>query len=313
VELAVIFKEGTHFEIASLLRRISINIAMKISSRTVRANGIRQHCLEAGDGPPVVLLHGFPETSYAWRHQIPELSKKYRVIAPDLRGYGETDKPSSGYDKRTMATDLRELMRALNLSKVALVGHDRGARVATRFAKDHPEAVDRLVVMDNVPTRIVGRELDAAKAKGYWFFLFHLVPDLPEALIAGREDIWLRYYFSDWCFDPLTIQGEAFDTYVKAYRVPGAIRGAMEDYRANAADVAQDNVDASVKIACPVMSLWGRDFSLVGEMFDMPRVWAEMASNLVTHAIPECGHLPHEEKPDEINRLLINFLADWKG
>jgi pimeloyl-ACP methyl ester carboxylesterase len=296
-----------------LLATISINIAMKISSRTIHANGIRQHYLEAGDGPAVVLLHGFPETSYAWRFQIPELAKKYRVIAPDLRGYGETDKPPSGYDKRTMATDLRELMRALNLSKIALVGHDRGARVATRFAKDHPEAVDRLVVMDNVPTRIVGRELDATKAKGYWFFLFHLVPDLPEALIAGREDIWLRYYFSDWCFDPLTIQGEVFDTYVKAYRAPGAIRGAMEDYRANAADVDQDNVDPSVKIACPVMSLWGRDFKLVGEMFDMARVWAEMASNLVTHAIPECGHLPHEEKPEEINRLLINFLADWKG
>ena len=118
---------------------------------------------------------------------------------------------------------------------------------------------------------------------------------------------------SDWCFDPLTIQGEAFETYVKAYRAPGAIRGAMEDYRANASDVAQDNVDASVKIACPVMSLWGRDFKLVGGMFDMPRVWAVMASNLVTHAIPECGHLPHEEKPEEINRLLIDFLAGWKG
>jgi haloacetate dehalogenase len=111
-------------------------------------------------------LHGFPETSYSWRYQIPELTKKYHVIAPDLRGYGETDKPSSGYDKRTMAMDVRDLMRALNLPKIALVGHDRGARVATRFAKDHPEVLDRLVVMGNVPTRIVGRELDGAKAKG---------------------------------------------------------------------------------------------------------------------------------------------------
>jgi haloacetate dehalogenase len=117
--------------------------------------------------------------------------------APDLRGYGETDKPTSGYDRRTIAMDLFELMRALNLPKIALVGHDRGARVATRFAKDHPEVLDRLVVMDNVPTRIVGRDLDAAKAKGYWFFFFHFVPDLPEALITGREDIWLRYFFSD--------------------------------------------------------------------------------------------------------------------
>jgi haloacetate dehalogenase len=103
---------------------------MKISSQTVRANRIRQHYLAAGDGPPVVLLHDFPETSYAWRYQIPELAKKYHVIAPDLRGYGETDKPTSGHDKRTMAMDLRELMRALNLTKIALVGHDRGARVA---------------------------------------------------------------------------------------------------------------------------------------------------------------------------------------
>jgi haloacetate dehalogenase len=101
---------------------------MNISSRTVHANGIRQHYLEAGDGPPVVLLHGFPETSYAWRHQLPELAKKYRVIAPDLRGYRETDKPSSGYDKRSIATDLRELMFALNIPKIALVGHDRGTR-----------------------------------------------------------------------------------------------------------------------------------------------------------------------------------------
>src|ERR1700721_4057990 len=128
----------------------------EIRHHTVHANGIRQHFLEAGKGAPVVLLHGFPETSYAWRFQIPQLAKKYRVIAPDLRGYGETDKPSSGYDKRTMATHLRELMRALNLPKTAIVGHDPGARVATRFAKDHPEAVDRLVVMDNVPTRVVG-------------------------------------------------------------------------------------------------------------------------------------------------------------
>jgi pimeloyl-ACP methyl ester carboxylesterase len=99
------------------------------------------------------------------RHQIPKLAKKYHMIAPDLRGYGETDKPSSGYDKRTMAMDLRELMRALNLQKIALVGHDRVARIATRFAKDHPEVLERLVVMDNVPTRTVGRELDAARSQ----------------------------------------------------------------------------------------------------------------------------------------------------
>ena len=162
-----------------------------MKSYTVTANGIRQFVVEEGEGAPVILLHGFPETNYAWRHQIPVLSRHYRVIAPDLRGYGETDKPASGYDKRNMARDIRELMRVLGLEKVVLVGHDRGARVATRFAKDYPELLDRLVVMDNVPTRIVARDLNASIARAYWFFLFHLVPDLPEALIAGREALFL--------------------------------------------------------------------------------------------------------------------------
>jgi haloacetate dehalogenase len=282
-------------------------------SLTIHANGIRQHYLEAGSGPPVVLLHGFPETNYAWRHQIPVLARRYRVVAPDLRGYGNTAKPTSGYDKRTMANDLRELMRALDIRRIALVGHDRGARVATRFAKDHPDALDRLVVMDNVPTRIIARDFDAQMAKAYWFFLFHLVPDLPEALIAGREAVWLRHLFSDWCYDPAAISGTAFDTYVQAYQAPGAVRGAMTDYRANVEDVAQDVADAEVKITCPVMSLWGSDFYAVGKMFDMPKVWAEMASNLTTHAIPQCGHLPQEERPDVVNRLLVEFLETWKG
>jgi haloacetate dehalogenase len=277
------------------------------------ANGIRQHFLEAGAGPAVVLLHGFPETSYAWRHQIPVLAERYHVIVPDLRGYGETDKPAAGYDKRNMAMDLVELLKQIGVGKVALVGHDRGARVATRFAKDHPHLVDRLVVMDNVPTRIVGRSLNSQTAKAYWFFFFHLVPELPEALIAGREDLWLRHFFSDWCYNPHTISGEAFDTYVQAYRRPGAVRGAMADYRANTDDVAQDQIDAEVKIECPVLALWGADFEAVGKMFDMPAVWAEMAVTVRAEAIDQCGHLPHEEQPARVNGLLLEFLAGWTG
>ncbi len=284
-----------------------------LKSYSVNANGIRQHIVEAGEGPPVILLHGFPETGYAWRFQIPVLAERYRVIVPDLRGYGETEKPSTGYDKRNMALDIRELMRELDVPKIALVGHDRGARVATRFAKDFPDLLDRLVVMDNVPTRIVAREMDAKIAKAYWFFMFHLVPDLPEALIAGREHIWLRHFFSDWCYDPQAITGEAFDTYVRAYQAPGAVRGAMSDYRANATDTAQDQEDADTKISVPTMSLWGANFPAVAELFDMPKVWAEMADHLEAHAISHCGHLPHEEQPDEVNRLLLKFLEPWEG
>jgi haloacetate dehalogenase len=284
-----------------------------VQHHTVQANGIKQHYLSAGQGPTVVLLHGFPETSYAWRHQMPALAAHYRVLAPDLRGYGDTEKPASGYDKRTMANDLRELLRVLGIERIALVGHDRGARVATRFAKDYPDLLDRLVVMDNVPTRIVAKAMNAEIAKHYWFFLFHLVPDLPEALIAGREDIWLRHFFSDWCYNPQAITGADFAHYVAAYQQAGAVRGAMADYRANKEDNAQDQVDEHVKISCPTLSLWGRDFAAVGQLFDMPAVWADMAPNLRTEAIADCGHLPHEEQPAIVNGLLLDFLQGWHG
>ncbi|RQT08284.1 alpha/beta hydrolase [Burkholderia contaminans] len=287
------------------------NIA--VTHHTLVANGIRQHYLDAGSGPVVVLLHGFPETSYAWRHQIPVLARTYRVIAPDLRGYGETDKPASGYDKRNMALDIIRLLDALGIEKVVLVGHDRGARVATRLAKDHPERVDRLVVMDNVPTRIVAENMSPKTARAYWFFLFHLVVDLPETLIAGNEEAWLRHFFSDWCYNPHTIEGMDFETYVKAYKRPGAVRGAMSDYRANAQDVEQDQADADIRIACPTMAIWGEDFYAVGGMFDMKAVWEGMATNLRAEPISRCGHLPQEEQPERVNALLLDFLSGWTG
>jgi len=270
--------------------------AFSIRRTTCRANGIRQFYLEAGAGPPVILLHGFPETSFAWRFQIPALARHYRVIAPDLRGYGETDKPSKGYDKRTMANDVVELLETLGVGRVALVGHDRGARVATRLVKDHPELVDRLVVMDNVPTRIVAREMNAKVAREF-----------------GLEDIWLRYFFSDWCHDPMTISGEAFETYVKAYSAPGAVRGAMSDYRASGEDIAHDLEDADRKIQCPVLSLWGEDFGAVGRLFDMKAIWSEMAENLSVAPIRNCGHLPQEEQPAVVSKLLLDFLKGWDG
>jgi pimeloyl-ACP methyl ester carboxylesterase len=137
-----------------------------------------------------------------------------------------------------MAQDLIALLDELGIGigKIALVSHDRGARVATRFAKDYPRRLDRLVVMDNVPTRVVAQNMNAQTARAYWFFLFHLVPDLPETLISGKEAEWLQHFFADWCYNPHAIDGADFDTYVRAYKRPGAVRGAMSDYRANAED-----------------------------------------------------------------------------
>ncbi len=280
---------------------------------TAVANGIKQHWVEAGEGPPVVLLHGFPETWYAWRKQIPVLAQRHRVIVPDLRGYGETEKPASGYDKRTMAADIAALMDHLGIDRAPVIGHDRGARVATRFAKDRPDRIERLGVLDNIPTLVIFEKMDATVARGHWFFIFNQVPDLPEALIADREEIWLRYILQGWTYDPEALTPEDITAYARAYQKPGAVRGALSDYRAGKEDVAQDKADREVKIHCPTLALWGEDFELVGKMWDVAGIWREMADDLRTVAIPQCGHLPHEERPDAVNAALLDFLADWKG
>lgn len=288
-------------------------MAPQIKHHTVKVNGIRMHVAEAGEGPPVVLLHGYPETWFAWRHQWPDLARDYHVIMPDLRGYGDTDKPDTGYDKRNMAEDIRQLVAHFGYDRIALVGHDRGARVATRFAKDNRAVVDRLAVFDNIPTRVVFNATDAKLAKMYWFFYFQQVPHLPEALIQGREDIFLRHFFTTWCYNPGAIDEAAVAEYVRAYAQPGALRGAFNDYRAGPVDLAQDIEDADALIECPVLALWGADFDLVGKQFDVLEVWKSMAKNVRGVAVPECGHLPQEEQPARVNQELREFLAGWKG
>jgi haloacetate dehalogenase len=269
------------------------------------------HFAEAGRGPPVILLHGYPETWHAWRKQWPDLARDYHVIMPDLRGYGDTDKPDIGYDKRTMAEDIRQLTAYLGCERIALVGHDRGARVATRFAKDHRGMVDRLVVLDNIATRVVFNATDAKLARLYWFFYFQQVPHLPEALIQGREEIFLRHFYSTWCYDPGAIDEGAVAEYVRAYSQPGALRGAFNDYRAGPVDLAQDIEDQDDLIDCPVLAMWGADFELVGKAFDVLEVWKGLARNVRGVAIPECGHLPQEEQPQRVNQELREFLRGW--
>jgi pimeloyl-ACP methyl ester carboxylesterase len=283
----------------------------------VAVNGIRLQVTEAGSGPPVILLHGFPETSYGWRHQIPPLAERYHVIAPDLRGYGDSDKPYTGYDKRNMAQDIKELAQHYGYERIALVGHDRGARVATRFAKDHRDAIDRLVVMDNVPTRVVLDNISSPMLKYYWFFYFQQVPDLPEALIAGREDVYIRHFFRVWTTHPTAMSDEDIDYYARKYAEPGVLRGALSDYRAGPTDFAQDTEDADQLIDCPTLAMWGTDFDGVGGgvggSFDMRDVWAGMAKDVRCVPIERAGHLLHEEQPEAVTAELLKFLDGWEG
>ena len=286
-------------------------MGLSLRHHRIAANGIQMHVVEVGSGPPVVLLHGYPETCYAWRKQWPALADRFHVIMPDLRGYGDSDKPATGYDKRTMAEDVLAVVRHFGHSRIALVGHDRSARVATRLAKDYRQFVDRLVVMDNTPTRVVFNNTHAKLARQYWCFYFQQVLDLPEALVAGMEEIFLRHFYSNWTYDPTAITDADVAEYVRAYSQPGAFRGAFSDYRAGPQDLAQDIEDADALIDCPVLALWGADFDLVGKAFDVLEVWRGMTHQVRGAPIAQCDHLPQEEQPEVVNQELLAFRAGW--
>jgi haloacetate dehalogenase len=290
-----------------LIRR-NRTIMREVEHHRVMADGLKMHFAEAGSGPPVILLHGFPETWYAWRHQIGPLAERYRVIVPDLRGYGATEKPPTGYDKRSMANDVRALMQALGIEKAAIVGHDRGARVGTRFAKDHPEATTCFAALDNIPTMVIFGGMNTQVAQAAWFFLFQGVRDLPEALIRGREEMWLRFILTGWTYDPEALSEEDLAVYTRAYAQPGGLRGAFEDYRAWRDDLAQDRADADKKLQCPTLSLWGAEFE-AAKMLDMAAIWGGLATDLRTHPVARAAHLPHEERPDEVTSVLLEFLG----
>jgi haloacetate dehalogenase len=271
--------------------------------------GVRIHFRREGTGPAMVLLHGYPQTSHEWRKVMPILAKRFTVIAPDLRGYGDSDRPAGGYDKRTMAGDVADLIRRLGVGPVVLVGHDRGARVAHRFALDHPTLLRRLVLLDIAPTYDLFASMDRHGARARWHWLFHLVPDLPEALTAGREEIYLRHFFRSGAFNPAAIEEEAVQEYVRCFRQPGAMRAGFEDYRAAATtDLAHDGADRDRKVAAPTLVLWG-ETGRSPQVADMLGVWKARCEQVEGFAIPDCGHYIPEEQPQALVDAIMKFVG----
>jgi pimeloyl-ACP methyl ester carboxylesterase len=281
-----------------------------MDAATARVNGIRMHYRRAGEGPAVVLLHGWPQTWYCWRKVIDELAADHTVIAPDLRGYGRTDKPRDGYDKRTMAADVSLLVSSLGFEKVSVVGHDRGGRVGHRWALDRPEQVERLAVLDIVPTREMWRRLDSRLAQSYWHWLFHLQPDLPE-LLAGRDIAgYLGYFYERWTDQRHGLEADAIDEYVRAFSAPGALRAGFDDYRASfPADAEHDDADfdAGTRLTLPVLALWGAS-GLLGKLPTLD-IWREYAPEAIGAAIENCGHFLPEEQPAAVLTHLRGFLT----
>ncbi|HXC58826.1 MAG TPA: alpha/beta hydrolase [Steroidobacteraceae bacterium] len=273
----------------------------------VKTSGAELHTVVGGSGPPLLLIHGAPLTHLSWFRVAPELAKKYTVIAADLRGYGDSSKPADGdkhinYSKRAMATDQVELMKHFGFSRFAVVGHDRGGRVAHRLALDHPEAVSRMSVLDIVPTQYLYAHVTRAFVEAYFHWFLYLRPAPYPEDILNRE-----------------VQSGAFsrgglpelrDEYARVYRNPAAIHGMCEDYRASAGiDIEYDEADikAGKKVTCPLHVLWASDGAM-GRMYDVLGIWKDHGTQ-VTGAPLTGGHNLQEANPAGVLAQLQPFLA----
>ncbi|MFC5828131.1 alpha/beta fold hydrolase [Nonomuraea insulae] len=279
--------------------------------RVTVADGVALNVAVGGSGSPIVLLHGFPQTHLMWRHVAADLAADHTVICPDLRGYGDSDKPADTgqtYSKRTMAADIVELAKALGHDRFALAGHDRGALVAVRAGLDHPAVVTHLASLDVLPTLdswdvMRGR----SAAVGFHLYLMAQPPGLPETMIAASADTFFGHFLDVWAVDPDAIPADVRAAYLKASRE--AVPSIVADYRATATiDVEHDEADrrAGHRLAMPVTVLqqdWGAALG-----FDAAGRWRAWAENL-EHRTVTSGHFMAEEAPGEVVKALRDLLA----
>jgi len=265
-----------------------------------------------GKGPPLLLLHGYPQTHVMWHKVAPALAAQFTVVAPDLRGYGDSGKPASDaahnvYSKRSTARDMVAVMERLGFKSFFLAGHDRGGRVAHRLTLDHPGRVERLAVLDIIPTRTVFQRVDKALATStyHWFFLIQ--PELPEVLIGGNPDFYLEWTLKKWSRNFSAFAPEAVAEYKRCFRDPATIHATCEDYRAGAStDLEHDEVDVAAKIECPLLAIWGEGPAT--RWSGIADIWRERATNVTGHPL-DCGHFLAEEKPEETLEALREFFA----
>ena len=275
--------------------------------KRAEVNGIRIYYRRAGEGPPVVLLHGFPETSYAWRKVIPALAERYTVIAPDLRGCGASDHPDSGYDKRTVTADIHELVHQLGLGTIHLVAHDVGMMVGYAYACAYPDEVSRLVLMEAALPGLGLEELyDAAKyPRMYHLPLFAAPNGLAEALIGGREQMFVDHFMRQQTFHPDGPDRDALDEYARCLAAPGALRGGIGYFRAHWIDAEHNRENAKTKLSMPVMTMGGTasfGANLQGQI-------EPLVEKLHAVMIEECGHYLAEEQPTRVADELLRFFA----
>jgi pimeloyl-ACP methyl ester carboxylesterase len=277
-----------------------------LSRRFALVNDLRMHYWIGGKGEPVVLLHGWPATSYEWRKVMPMLAERYTVIAPDMRGLGDTSKPALGYDKRTVASDIYQLVRSLGFESVRLVGHDQGGAVAYAYAAAHPESVSHFAFLESL---LAGYSLELAMDVGHggsWHFGFTMLRDLSEALVAGRERMFLSWFFHGDPYIPGAITEADIDEYTRCYAAPGGIRAGFEYYRTIPQDAADNREWAGRKLPMPVLAL-GADHGVVGDrtISEMEQVAEHVQGGIIT----DCGHWVADEQPEQLLKHLFAFFT----
>lgn len=274
----------------------------------VEVNGIRMHFTMAGTGEPVVLLHGFPMTAYYWRKVIPALADRYTVIAPDLRGCGDTDRPSGGYDKRTVAEDVHQLVRHLNLGPINLVSHDVGMMVAYAYASRYPGEVRRLVLTEAALAGLGLEDLfDAAKnPRMFHLPLFEAPNGLAEALITGRERLFVSHMMRQQAYDTTALDDETLGEYARHLAAPGALHAGIEYFRTHTIDAVHNREHAQRKLPMPVLTIGGT--ASFGAHLE-PEV-RPLAVNMRSVMINECGHYLAEERPERLTEELLRFLNE---
>ena len=278
---------------------------------TLTTTGATINLVKGGQGSPVLLLHGYPQTHVMWHKVAPQLAKDFFLVMPDLRGYGDSSKPPdgenhSGYCKRATAQDQVEVMEQLGFKQFAVVGHDRGGRVAHRMALDHPERVTKLTTLDIVPTHKLYNDVTKEMASVYyhWFFLIQPAP-FPETLIGNNLEFFLNSMLGR--LKPRAITPEAFAEYLRCFSDPATIHGTCEDYRAAASiDLIHDEADRGRKVTCPMLALWAEK-GLMHRKYDVVAVWRDYATQVSGKALPG-GHFLPEEVPAETLAELRTFL-----
>ena len=284
------------------------------TTHRIQTSGAEIRCVVGGAGPPLLLLHGYPQTHAMWHQVAPSLAHRFTVVCADLRGYGDSSKPVSdathaAYSKRALAQDMVDLMRDLGHAKFLLAGHDRGGRVAHRLCLDHPDVVERVALLDISPTRVMYGKTDKAFATAYYHWFFLIQPfDLPERLIGADPVYYLHRKLGGWGTGMAHFDPRALAEYERCFSDPATIHATCEDYRAAASiDLAHDADEADRRVTCPLMVLWGEK-GVVHRLFDPIEDWRGVANDVRGKALP-CGHYLAEEVPAAVLEEFSAFFG----